>query len=112
MPVSNVFQIMPIRAHGTLGRLLGMAAFIGLLTLPCRPSHAEEATGMVSNQDEPGAVVGQRPYEMDWAGRFKPEHESLVDFEDLSGWRLRCVDGANAKGYRSRQELLFGDYPR
>ena len=83
---------------------------MALLALSCMTTQAEEETGMVSNQDEPGATDGQRPYEMDWAGRDKPEHTPLVDFEDLSGWRLRCIDGADAKACRSRQEMLFGDY--
>jgi len=63
-----------------------------------------------SNEDEAGVAVGARPYEMDWAGRTEPNHPQLADFEDLDGWRVRCFDGADARLYRSRQELLFGEY--
>lgn len=62
------------------------------------------------NNDPDGAPVGRRPYEMDWAGRDVPAHPQLVDFEDLTGWRVRCFEGAQATLIRSRQELLFGDY--
>ena len=61
--------------------------------------------------DEPAdAPVGMRPYELDWAGRHAPEHPQLADFEDLTGWRARCFDGAKATLIRSRQKLLYGDY--
>ena len=32
--------------------------------------------------------VGKRPYEMEWANRHEDDHPPLVDFEDLSGWRV------------------------
>jgi len=73
------------------------------------PAAAQEVRA-ASNEDEPGAPVGKRPYEMDWAGRTAPAHAQLVDFEDLAGWRVSCFDGADARLYRSRQELLFGAY--
>ncbi|MBN2308867.1 MAG: hypothetical protein JXR94_07860 [Candidatus Hydrogenedentes bacterium] len=63
-----------------------------------------------SNEDEAGAQPGTRPYEMDWAGRTEPAHPQLIDFEDLTGWRVRSRDGAEARLYRSRQERLFGEY--
>ncbi len=83
---------------------------MGLLAAFALRGHGEEPKGGVSNQDEPGAIVGARPYELDWAQRSAPAHRQQVDFEDLSGWRLRCFEGAEAKAYRSRQERLFGDY--
>ncbi|MDQ1255879.1 MAG: hypothetical protein QG656_473, partial [Candidatus Hydrogenedentes bacterium] len=39
-----------------------------------------------------------------------PEHAQTADFEDLTGWRVRCFDGAEAKLYRSQQERCFGEY--
>ncbi|MCP4640968.1 MAG: hypothetical protein GY851_11070, partial [bacterium] len=53
---------------------------------------------------------GKRPYELGWAGRTEPNHPQLVDFEDLTGWQVRCFDGAEARFIRSRRELLFGEY--
>lgn len=63
-----------------------------------------------SNADEPGVTPGKRPYELDWANRHKPNHPQLVDFEDLIGWRVRGFDGAEAKLYRSKEQMLFGEY--
>ena len=65
---------------------------------------------VVHNEDEPGAPVGARPYEMDWAKRFEPAHPQIVDFDDLTGWRLHAFDGAHVVGFRSREEQLFGQY--
>ncbi len=79
-----------------------------LLTLSANPAAA--ATQPASNTDEPNAPAGKRPYELEWAGRTQPEHPSLVDFEDLTGWQARCREGAQAKLYRSKQEFCFGEY--
>ena len=35
---------------------------------------------------EDNEIVGQRPYEMEWANRTEDTHPPLVDFEDLTGW--------------------------
>ncbi len=71
---------------------------------------AEETVYPAVNEEPAGTPVGVRPYEMDWAKRFEPEHPQLVDFENLDGWLVRCMDGAKATLYRSRQKLLFGEY--
>ena len=73
-------------------------------------AYGDEATRPASNDDEADVAEGKRPYEMDWAERTAPNHPQLVDFEDLTGWRVRCFDGADARVCRSRQELLFGEY--
>ena len=52
-------------------------------------------------------VVGERPYEMVWAGRTQDEHPPLVDFEDLAGWTVECTDAA-AAFERSRAEQIWG----
>ncbi len=83
---------------------------IVLLPLSAGETSAPPTTAPASNEDEPNVKSGERPYELDWAGRTWPNHPSLVGFEDLSGWRVRCRDGARAKLYRSRQEIIFGQY--
>ena len=56
--------------------------------------------------DEP---IGQRPYEMDWAGRTKPHHAPTVDFEDLDGWKVDVKDAA-ASFERTREQQLWDKY--
>src|SRR5512147_1237278 len=51
--------------------------------------------------------VGTRPYELDWAGRTEDAVPPLVDFEDLSGWRVECRDAA-ATFERTREEQIWG----
>jgi hypothetical protein len=63
---------------------------------------------------ESGAIlgdeaVGRRPYEMVWAGRTTDTRPPLVDFENLDGWTVTCVD-AQASFQRSRQQQLWGKY--
>ena len=53
--------------------------------------------------------VGQRPYEMQWAGRTSDTHQALIDFEDLALWQTRCRD-ADAEFSRSREQQLWGRY--
>ena len=55
------------------------------------------------------APVGQRPYEMIWAGRTQDTHPALLDFENLEGWTVQARD-AVAKYVRSRRQQLWGDY--
>ncbi|MCX7014794.1 MAG: hypothetical protein NTW86_19975 [Candidatus Sumerlaeota bacterium] len=68
------------------------------------------AVRQASNDDEPGAKVGERPYELDWAQRQAPDHPPLLGFDDLSGWRTAGFDGAEAQLYRSRQQWCFARY--
>lgn len=93
------------RRHNVLS-----AVFCILVTAIGASATAEDLSSPASNEDESGATVGTRPYEMDWAGRNRPAHEQSVDFEDLTGWRVRRIEGAEASAYRSRQERLFGDH--
>ncbi|MFH1267689.1 MAG: hypothetical protein ABIK89_18390, partial [Planctomycetota bacterium] len=53
--------------------------------------------------------VGQRPYEMVWAGRTEDTHPALVDFENIEGWTVEC-EQAEATFTRSRQEQLWGEH--
>jgi hypothetical protein len=54
-------------------------------------------------------TVGQRPYEMVWAGRDQDDHPPLVDFEDLTGWMLE-TEQAQATLTRTREQQLWGKY--
>ena len=51
--------------------------------------------------------VGQRPYEMVWAGRTEDSRPPTVDFENLDGWTVE-VEDAQAAFERSREQLLWG----
>jgi len=54
-------------------------------------------------------MVGERPYEMVWAGRTNDTRATLIDFENLDGWRVETTD-AVATFRRSREQQLWGDY--
>ena len=54
-------------------------------------------------------VIGQRPYEMEWANRSEPAHPPLIDFEDLTGWRIESTH-ADARFVRSREQQIWGKY--
>ena len=58
-------------------------------------------------QDE--EIVGQRPYEMVWANRVEDDQPPLIDFEDLTGWRLE-LKNAQANFIRSREQQIWGNY--
>ena len=82
-----------------------------IAAIACIVVGAGQGSGLpASNEDEADAVAGVRPYEMEWAGRDGPKHPQLADFEDLDGWRVRCIEGAEAKLLRSTQEFCFGEY--
>ncbi|HOM18801.1 MAG TPA: hypothetical protein PLQ00_15830, partial [Thermoguttaceae bacterium] len=53
--------------------------------------------------------VGQRPYEMDWAGRTTDTRPPLVDFENLDGWTVQGED-AQASWRRSREQQIWDKY--
>ena len=64
-------------------------------------------TNMTWSEDK--EIVGQRPYEMEWANRSEPAHPPLVDFEDLTGWHVEKIN-ATAAFERSREQQLWGKY--
>jgi hypothetical protein len=72
------------------------------LTLSCCLLVASAAVGAEE-------IVGQRPYEMEWAQRTQDNHPALVDFENLEGWTVACTD-AEASIVRSREQQLWGRY--
>lgn len=53
--------------------------------------------------------VGQRPYELDWAGRLEDHQPPLVDFETIEGWRVECR-GAVATFERTREQQIWGSH--
>ncbi|MGC9998637.1 MAG: hypothetical protein ABSE21_00925 [Bryobacteraceae bacterium] len=59
------------------------------------------------NDIESWQQVGQQPYEMTWAERAENPH-TLVDFEDLSGWKLELYRGAAGEFRRSREQQMWG----
>jgi len=54
-------------------------------------------------------TVGQRPYELDWAGRTEDDHPPLIDFEDLTGWTVETRD-SEAAFVRTREEQIWGQH--
>ena len=52
---------------------------------------------------------GQRPYELDWAGRYDDDHEPFIDFETDEAWTVKAKDGLATIG-RSNEEIIWGDY--
>jgi len=61
------------------------------------------------NEVELWQQVGQQPYEMTWTQREQDPH-TLVDFEDLQGWKLELYDGAKGELRRSREQQMWGQY--
>ncbi len=53
--------------------------------------------------------VGQQPYELTWVQR-EQHPQTLVDFEDLTGWSLDCYDGGKGELRRSREQQMWGQY--
>lgn len=54
-------------------------------------------------------IVGERPYEMVWANRTQDDHPPLVDFENLTGWRVECRQ-AEARFERTREQQIWDRY--
>lgn len=90
-------------------RLLYAAAFglASVFLLGSLAGGAQDFSGEAVNQPAAEEKVGERPYEME--GR-REARRPLVDFEDLSGWKVAGYDGGRATLYRSREEQMWGDY--
>ena len=52
---------------------------------------------------------GQRPLELDWAGRYEDDHVPLIDFEKEEAWAVDASDGS-ATINRSNEEIIWDDY--
>jgi len=61
------------------------------------------------NEIELWQQVGQQPYEMTWVQRTENPH-TLVDFENLEGWKLELYNGAGGELRRSREQQMWGQY--
>ena len=75
-----------------------------------RPALSEDAamtTRPALNQPASPTTVGLRPYEME--GRTE-DRAPLVDFEDLNGWTIQCLNGADADLVRAREQRMWGRY--
>ena len=70
------------------------------------PKEIPEVTENVLNHDPEGKVGRLPPCLVKNPTPEKP----LVDFEDLSGWKVTYPKGANLKFYRSRAEMIHGKY--
>jgi hypothetical protein len=57
----------------------------------------------------PAETIGKRPYELDWANRTQDHCPPLVDFEDLTGWRVESRD-ADATFERTREQQIWGEH--
>ncbi|MGC8643534.1 MAG: hypothetical protein ACP5XB_27065, partial [Isosphaeraceae bacterium] len=53
--------------------------------------------------------VGKRPYELVWAHRHTDDHPPLVDFEDMTGWKV-VRENAHATIERTREQQIWGKY--
>lgn len=53
--------------------------------------------------------VGQRPYELDWAGRTADHQPALVDFEIEEAWTVEASN-AEATYERTRERQIWGDW--
>ncbi len=90
-----------------VSRLGSIAAGVAAV-LACLAQTPEKVVPVV-NSVEPWQQVGQQPYEMTWVER--AEHpKTLVDFEDLQGWRLEMFNGAMGEFRRSREQQMWGQY--
>ena len=59
------------------------------------------------NEPKEPVKPGSRPYEME--GR-QEDRTPLFGFEDVSGWTVECVNGADAELVRTREQQLWGNY--
>ncbi|HUV14652.1 MAG TPA: hypothetical protein VMY18_13490, partial [Acidobacteriota bacterium] len=88
-------------------RVVFLLVFL-LMTSLSRGAPPEKTVSAI-NEIEPWQQVGQQPYELTWTQR--EEHpETLVDFEDLSGWKLELFEGADGELRRSREQQIWGQH--
>lgn len=81
--------------------------FSVLLALPLAAQPGKVVPAV--NEIEPWQQVGQQPYELTWTQR-EQHPETLIDFEDLTGWTLELYGGASGELRRSREQQMWGQY--
>ena len=89
--------------------IISVAIIFGIIAM-FRNAHAmaqEKITVILSSNIDPDGKVGESPYEME--GR-EERREPIVDFEDLSDWEAVGYNGCTARLYRSKEELMSGEY--
>lgn len=59
------------------------------------------------NEPPQPTTTGARPYEME--GR-KEDRVPLFGFENLTGWNVHCIEGADAQLVRTREQQMWGEY--
>ncbi|MCW5980753.1 MAG: hypothetical protein KIT09_21915 [Bryobacteraceae bacterium] len=85
-----------------------LAVSLCALALPALAQSPEKIAPAI-NDIESWQQVGQQPYEFTWTQR--EEHpKTLVDFEDLAGWKLELYGGADGELRRSREQQMWGQY--
>lgn len=80
---------------------LSMLTAIVLLCNSLQPVNAQEKYENMYS--------GQRPYELDWAGRYEDDHPPFIDFEKEEAWTVEATDGS-ATINRSNEEIIWDDY--
>lgn len=86
------------------------SAFCCVLWLATASAGADpEKVQPAVNEIEPWREVGQQPYEMTWVQRSE-RPDTLVGFEDLSGWTLQLYEGAAGELRRSQEQQMWGQY--
>jgi hypothetical protein len=81
--------------------------FLALATVSLALASDPDKVVPAINDIESWQQVGQQPYEMTWTERAENPH-TLVDFEDLSGWKLELYGGAAGEFRRSREQQMWG----
>ncbi|MGC8862886.1 MAG: hypothetical protein ACP5R5_08945, partial [Armatimonadota bacterium] len=59
------------------------------------------------NDTDSSASPGSRPYEMEWRTE---DRVPVFGFEDLTGWTVECLGGADAELVRTREQQMWGEY--
>jgi len=77
---------------------LGMLLVMLLLYKPLQPVCGQE-----------NRYKGQRPYELDWAGRYEDDRVPTIDFEKTEAWTVDASEGS-ATINRSKEEIIWDDY--
>ncbi len=87
-----------------------IAALVVIVLLAASlPGAAPEGVVPAVNAIEPWQQVGQQPYEFTWVQR-EENPGTLVDFENLEGWKLELYDGAKGELRRSREQQMWGQH--
>jgi hypothetical protein len=76
---------------------------------PLRPEPQRDHPPDVVDYVPSHRMVDHRPYEFIWTDR-RAEHDALIDFEGLIGWRAEMSGEGTVLFERSREQQLFGPF--